>query len=293
MVNRREFAKLGLGSALASGWRANAPAQGRDVTGVRFSVMLWSLAKQAPFEQCLEWVAAAGYQGVELVGEFQHWTAPQRTEILAKMRRLGLVVDAMSGVKAGFAVPLQTAQFRQQFAEQLRAAQELGCPSIILLSGERVEGLEPGAQMRVSVENLKWAAELAGKQAVRLLIEPIDLLENPTIFLASVTEGFRIAKAVGSPHLKVLYDVYHEQRSFGNLLEKLERDIEWVGLVHVADVPGRHEPGTGEIQYNAIYRKLAELNYSQWIAMEFYPTTAPVDALRKARLEALRAMNRS
>ena len=70
------------------------------------------------------------------------------------------------------------------------------------------------------------------------MIEPIDLLENPTIYLASVTDGFEIARAVNSPHVKVLYDFYHEQRSFGNLIEKLEQNIDWVGLVHVADVPG-------------------------------------------------------
>ena len=70
----------------------------------------------------------------------------------------------------------------------------------------------------------------------------------------------------------MLYDVYHEQREFGNLIEKFEKNIEQVGLVHIADVPGRHEPGTGEINYLNIYRKLAELNYRGTICMEFYPT---------------------
>jgi hydroxypyruvate isomerase len=87
-----------------------------------------------------------------------------------------------------------------------------------------------------------------------------------------------------------LYDFYHEQRGAGNLIEKLEKNIDLVGLVHVADVPGRNEPGTGEIDYRNIYRKLGELKYDKFVTMEFYPTQDPVGTLRKARLEARQAM---
>ncbi len=118
------------------------------------------------------------------------------------------------------------------------------------------------------------------------LIEPIDRLENPTIYLDGVTEAFEIAHAVGSPNIRVLYDIYHEQREFGNLIEKFEGNIGQVGLVHIADVPGRHEPGTGEIDYLNIYRKLAELKYQGKIAMEFYPTGDIVEQLRHAREQA-------
>jgi hydroxypyruvate isomerase len=205
------------------------------------------------------------------------------------MHRLRIVFDAMSGVKAGFAVPGQTEAFRAQFLEHLQAAVELECPKVILLSGQRVEGLGDGVQRQTSIENLTWAAERAAKAHVDIVIEPIDLLENPTIYLSSVTDGFEIVKAVNSPQVKVLYDFYHEQRSFGNLIEKLEKNIDWVGLVHVADVPGRHEPGTGEIDYESIYRTLAKLNYRHWIAMEYYPMGEPVVSLKKARTEAQRA----
>jgi hydroxypyruvate isomerase len=122
------------------------------------------------------------------------------------------------------------------------------------------------------------------------VIEPIDRLENPTIFLDGVTEAFEIVRAVGSPKIKVLYDLYHEQRGMGNLIEKLEKNIAQVGLIHVADVPGRHDPGTGEINYENVYRKLGELRYAGVIAMEFYPTGDVVETLRRAREEAVRAL---
>jgi hydroxypyruvate isomerase len=110
------------------------------------------------------------------------------------------------------------------------------------------------------------------------------------MYLTSVSEAFEIIRAVDSPQVRVLYDFYHEQRAYGNLIEKLEQNIDLVGLIHIADVPGRHEPGTGEIDYANIYRKLGQLKYNKFITMEFYPTQDPVAILRKARLDAQQAM---
>ncbi|MGA8941013.1 MAG: TIM barrel protein [Acidobacteriaceae bacterium] len=290
-MNRREFGTLAASAALTSSWlRAEAQRVG-SANQVRFSFMLWALEKQAPFEQCIEWVAEAGYQGVELVGEFHQWSPAQRSGMMARMHSLGMVFDAMSGVKAGFAVPQQIDAFHEQFTAHLQATKQLECSKVILLSGNRVDGLREGVQRQTSIDNLKWAAEMAANERIDIVIEPIDLLENPAIYLASVTDGFEIVRAVNRPNVKVLYDFYHEQRSFGNLIEKLEKNIDWIGLVHVADVPGRHEPGTGEIDYTSIYRKLAALNYRHWIAMEYYPIEDPVATLKKSRIEAQRALS--
>ncbi len=160
------------------------------------------------------------------------------------------------------------------------------CKQIILLSGKRIEGAPPRSQHTASIEALKRAADVLSSAGLVAVIEPIDRLENPTIYLDGVTEAFEIVHAVGSPNIRVLYDVYHEQREFGNLIEKFETNIDQVGLIHIADVPGRHEPGTGEINYLNIYRKLAQLNYKGTIAMEFYPTGDIVETLRRAREQA-------
>jgi hydroxypyruvate isomerase len=288
-MDRREFSQLivggVLGQTLLRGYAQTTPPS----QGFKFSVMLWTLEKQAPLERCIEMVAAAGYQGIELVGEFQKWSQDDRSRIMRQMGSLKLVVDSMSGVKAGFANPNESSNFMTQLAAQLQAAKDLGCPQIILLSGKQVDGLPRKVQHMTAVENLKRAADLAGKSDIEIVIEPIDPLENPSIFLTTVSEGFEIVREVGSSNVKVLYDFYHEQRAFGNLIEKLEKNIELVGLVHIADVPGRHEPGTGEIDYRNIYRKLAELKYSRFITMEYYPTEDPVASLKKSRLEAQQA----
>jgi hydroxypyruvate isomerase len=266
--------------------KAEVPA----AKGVRFSFMLWALERQAPFDRCVEMVAEAGYQGIELTGEFQKWSPEERRRVMARLRSLGMVVDSMSGVRAGFAVPEETEAFREQFVEHLRYAKELECPQVILLSGKRIA--DASKQRATAVENLKRAVDFAAKENIEIVIEPIDLIENPPIYLASVSDGFEIVRAVNMPQLKVLYDFYHEQRSFGNLIEKLEKNVDLVGLVHVADVPGRHEPGTGEIDYTTIYGKLAELKYNRWIAMEYYPTEEPVASLKKTKADAQRVLVR-
>ncbi len=105
----------------------------------------------------------------------------------------------------------------------------------------------------------------------------------------SSAEGFEIVRAVANPHVKFLYDFFHEQIAEGNLIAKLEKNIDLVGLVHVADVPGRHEPGTGEINYSNIFRKLGDLGYSRFVAMEFVPKGEAASALRAAREMALKS----
>ena len=289
-MNRRTFVQLAAGATLAQPLLTDALHAATNVTGFRFSVMLWTLEKQFPFERCVEIAAEAGYSGVQLVGEFQQWTAEETQRTMSRIHSLGLVVDSMSGVRTGFSTVSETEIFIAQLKDHLEAAKRLECPQIILLSGKRTGGVSPDAQVRTSVENLKRAADLAASDRIEIVIEPIDALENPTIFLQTVSDAFEIVGQVGRPNVKVLYDFYHEQRGFGNLIEKLVNHIEQVGLVHIADVPGRHEPGTGEINYANIYRKLADLRYDRFIAMEFYPTGDAVDSLKNARIGAMQAI---
>jgi hydroxypyruvate isomerase len=165
------------------------------------------------------------------------------------MQALKITVDATSGVGPGFADPSGGDAFLTALKSLIPAAQRLQCQQIILLSGKRIEGAPPQSQHAASIEALKRAADVLSGAGLVAVIEPIDRLENPTIYLDGVTEAFEIAHAVGSPNIRVLYDIYHEQREFGNLIAKFEGNIDQVGLIHIADVPGRHEPGTGEINY--------------------------------------------
>ena len=286
MLSRRGFVGM---SAAALAARALAPAQQAPpagMEGVQISIMMWTLKKFGTFEQNLDKVAFAGYHHIELTGEYKTWSDDDYKRILGRMDTLRITVDAISGVSAGFADPAGKDAFLAGLNGLIPAAQRLQCKQIILLSGKRVDGSAAGAQHAAAIEALKRGADVLSKANLVAVIEPIDRLENPPIYLDGVSEAFEIVKAVDSPNVRVLYDIYHEQRQYGNLIEKFQQHIDQVGLIHIADVPGRHEPGTGEIDYLNIYRALKKLDYRGTMAMEFYPTGDVTETLRQARDQA-------
>jgi hydroxypyruvate isomerase len=290
-MNRREFARTVAGTALGAAFPlSDLSTESPDAPpAIKLSVMLWTVYRDSPFEQRLERVAEAGYHAVELVREFEKWSDEDYRRINARKRSLGTTFDATAGVWKGIADPRAREGFLADLKTFLGVAGKLECPGIIVLSGDQIEGLSHQAQHEACVETLKLAADIAAQQNVTLLLENIDPEENPKYFLTSVAEGFEIVRKVDHPHVKFLYDFYHEQIAEGNLIEKLQKNIGYVGLVHIADVPGRHQPGTGEINYENIFRKLAELKYANYAAMEFEPVGDPVIALRSAREMAVRS----
>jgi len=270
---------------------SQAPAQ---VPPFPLSVMLWTVFTGLPFEDRLAKVAEAGYTNVELVGdEYRNWSAADFANANAARKRLGIHFDATAGMEhAGHTHGLADAAHRDAFLAELPQVltpmETLSIPAMIVLSGNVVPGLTRDAQHQSCIDSLKRAAEIIdGKQIdgqpVRLLLECIDPEENPHYFLQSAAEGIEIIRAVNHPQVQFLYDIFHEQIAEGNLIEKLDKHIDVIGLIHVADVPGRHQPGTGEINYANIYRKLAELKYRHNVAMEFRPAGDPVAILRAAK----------
>jgi len=255
----------------------------------RFSVMIWVLRKRASFEQNLETVAKAGFKHIELIGEFWQWKDDERERYVARMAALGITVDATTGMKLGFADPATGDAYVEELRRLIVAAKQVKCNRLILMSG-KVLAVGDEAQREASIATLKRCATLLEAEGMSALLEPIDRLENPTYWMDSVEEAATITRAVASPRVRVLYDLYHEQRTKGNLLAKLEKVLDQVDLVHVADVPRRSDPGTGEMNWPVIFRTLKRLNYRGMIAMEFYPDGDPLTALKKARLDAEREL---
>jgi hydroxypyruvate isomerase len=285
---RRQFlgtcATGALGASLpmprASFWRAE-PAV--PVATPLLSVMLWTIAPKQPFEQRIGLVADAGYQALELVNEYKGWSAAEFSGARRQLHQRGMVVDACSGIDASLVDPSQRDLLLQQIRAKLSVLGELECSRLILLSGNRVAGLSHEQMHTNCLESLKTVAEITAPNKIEILLENIDPEENPQYFLTSVSEGFEIVRELNNPQVRFLYDFFHEQISEGNLIAKLEKNLELVGLVHVADVPGRHAPGTGEINYANVFRKLGQRGYSRFIAMEFLPLGDPVSELRSAR----------
>jgi hydroxypyruvate isomerase len=251
--------------------------------------MLWTVFQELPFEQRLEKVAEAGYRYVQLVGEYAKWSENDFRNVNRKKRELGINFDCTAGIAHGLADPREREAFLSDLRSQLPFLEKLECAALIVLSGNAVPGMSREAQHRSLVEGLKRGVEIADSKGVTLLLETINLQENPRIYLWSMAENFKVIGEVGHSRVKVLYDFYHEQISEGNLIAKLDKNIDAVGVVHIADVPGRHEPGTGEINYPNLYRKLAKLNFQGSLAMEYIPLGDAVASLRKAREDVLQA----
>ena len=293
-MDRRQFTQVLAAAAVAAAAptpRASADdgkqAAGAD-TPFPLSVMLWTVFNDLPFEERLGKVADAGYTNVELVGEYAKWAPIDFAKANAARKHFGIQFDATAGLKNGVGNPDTRDALLAELKEALKPMETLGCPAMILLSGNVLPGQSRQAQHQSCIESLKRAAALVegrqiNGQPVRLLLECIDPEENPHYYLQSAAEAIEIVRAVNHPQVQFLYDLFHEQIAEGNLIEKLEKHIDVIGLIHVADVPGRHEPGTGEINYASVYRKLAQLKYQHVVAMEFKPVGDAVEALRAAR----------
>ena len=298
-MNRRTFSQFMAAAALSaaaplSPATEGSPAEAMQAPPFPLSVMLWTVFTKAPFEERLAKVAEAGYSNVELVGEYRNWSADDFARANAARKRLGIQFDATAGLAHGIADPASCDAFLAELRKAMTPMETLACPAMIVLTGNTVPGLSRETQHQSCVETLKRAAALVdgrkiNGQPVRLLLECIDPEENPHYFLPSATEAIEIVRTVDHPQVQFLYDLFHEQIAEGNLIDKLEKHIDVIGLIHVADVPGRHEPGTGEINYANIYRTLARLKYQHVVAMEFHPTGDEVTALRAAKQMALRA----
>lgn len=279
-------------AVLAEKSAAPVAASGAAQIPFGLSVMLWTVFRDLPFEQRLGKVAAAGYTNVELVGEYEKWSKQEFDRANATRKKLGITFDCTAGLKHSLCNPAERDSLLAEFHQTIPIMRKLDCPAMIFLSGNSVPSMSVAAQQQSCVDGLKAAAKLIdgekiNGEPVRVLLENIDPEENPKYFLTSVAMGFEIVKAVNHPQVQFLYDFFHEQIAEGNLIEKLEKNIQHVGLVHIADVPGRHRPGTGEINYKNIFRKLAELKYNRIAAMEFLPTGDAVAELRDARQFAM------
>src|SRR5437868_9259801 len=242
----REFMGACAGAPLSATTRCVSSAS--EAAGVPFplSITLWTVYRKLPFPQRLEKVAAAGYHAVELVNEFKDWKPQDFAEARRKKRELGIEIDGTCGVWVPLSDPSKRDAFLKSLRDVIPTMHELECSRLIMQVGDKIPGLSQADMHAGCIETLKRGADIAAENNIELLIENIDPKENPKYFLTSSAEGLDIVRSVGNPHVKFLYDFFHEQIAEGNLIEKLEKNIDLVGLVHIADVPGRHHPGTGE-----------------------------------------------
>jgi hydroxypyruvate isomerase len=255
-----------------------------------------------PLAKQMEQVAAAGYDGYE----FGDWRAWDAGEIVALQRKLKIECVCIVGNKSvnpvgmGLCDPKEREGFLAEIRASAAAAQRYETRRIVVLSGFRVPGMTREAQRASIVEGLKRAHDIVAPLGVTMIVEPINTLAkieplNPKgdnhsrYFLDKPTEAFQIAAAVNSPFVKILYDLYHAQIMEGNLIETIRANIARIDHFHVGDVPGRHEPGTGEIDHLNVFRAILQAGYEGYLGMEYIPVQAARKTLADVRALAMRA----
>ena len=218
----------------------------------------------------------AGFRGVEIQNPY----VETKEDVAARVQQHGLTAVLMNVLPALAAIPGQEAEFREALARALAYAQAAGCRQLHCLAGRTAD---PGAE-DTFVANLKWAAEQARPSGVRLLIEPLNTRDNPGYFLTHTAQARRILDRVGCDDVRLQYDCYHMQIMEGDLAETVKANLDAIGHVQIAGVPGRHEPDEAqEVNYAYLLDLLGDLGYQGWVGCEYRPRAGTREGLRWAR----------
>lgn len=243
---------------------------------VTSSVMLWTL--KGSMEQKLAIAAEAGIQSVELVSEYVKWSDAEVEKYKALAQSYGLTMDALLSQTDWVHRPVTMVNpaHREAFLKDVRDAiawaKKLNVPQIIVLSGNEQGGMTREAQHASMVEGGKRAADLAAAADLKLILENLNSRVNHKgYFLTSAKEALQVVKQVDNPHFRFLFDIYHEQVQNGNVIPVIVEAVPYVSVFHVADAPGRHDPGTGGMKWDDIYRAIGKTEYAGYIALEYEP----------------------
>jgi hydroxypyruvate isomerase len=238
--------------------------------------------REYPFYERFQRAADIGFTAVEFMSPFDH----DVDRIARAVKDASLTVvqfnffngDLAAGERGFASHPDQQERWRQEFTDNLQLAQRLGARQLTSLAGCVVPGLDRKTQLDCLVDNLGWATSHLEKAGIPMMLEALNPYENSGYLLTRSADVLGVLERVDSPWVKFQYDVYHMQRTEGDLVNTIRRDIETIGYVHIADNPGRHQPGTGEINYRFVLGALDEAGYEGYIGLEYVPLGSTEDS---------------
>ena len=249
----------------------------------RFAANLTMLFNEVEFLDRFAAAASAGFKGVEYLFPYAY----PKDELAERLRAHDLVQalhnlpsgDWDAGDRGIACHPDRTGEFQDGVGQAIDYATALGCTRLNCLAGVAPAGAAPDRLRETFVANLRFAAEALAKAAITLLTEPINTRDVPGFYLCRSDQALAIIDEVGAPNLALQYDVYHMQIMEGDLAPTIERNLDRIAHVQVADTPGRHEPGSGEINYPFLFDHLDRLGYEGWIGCEYRPGAGTTDGL--------------
>jgi hydroxypyruvate isomerase len=247
----------------------------------RFCANLTMLYNEHPFLERFAAAARAGFSGVEYLFPYDF----PREALAERLDRHGLTQvlhnlpagDWAAGERGIACHPDRVSEFQDGYARAL------GCRQLNCLAGIRPPHRDPGEARETLIDNLRFAAHELKQAGIRLLIEPINTRDIPGFFLTHTRQALDLIRAVGADNLLLQYDIYHMQIMEGDLARTIEGNLASIAHLQLADNPGRHEPGTGEIHYPFLFEHIDRIGYSGWIGCEYQPRAGTDAGLGWAR----------
>ncbi len=288
MSIRRHFLRASLGASAALTLNARTQADEAptpaDQTWLTYAVNVEMFWHDLPFLERLRKVKQAGFSHYE----FWPWRNKNLDAIKALNDELNLhPVQFTASPKSfpeGITDPNRKAEFIADVKAAVEVAKKLNVKKLCVVAGEETAGFDRNAQTKAVIDALKAGAAIVEPAGITLILEPLNILvDHPKQLVVTSAHAAQILKAVGSPNVKMLFDVYHQQISEGNLTGNIREYHDLIGYYQIADHPGRHEPGTGEIDYGHVLRVIHDVGYQGAIGLELSPRRDPAQALAAVR----------
>ena len=246
---------------------------------IRFSVCIETIFAALPIGERFELAAGCGATAVE----FRSARDKDLDEIARAKEASGVDIAAFLGLDDN--LPNDPATADEAAAELLAsigAAREIGATGLVIKAGREIEGVPRKEQIETLTRMIKMAAPAAQKAHVTLLLEPVNArIDHPGALLTTTPETLEIIDAAGEPNVKMLFDIYHQYVTEGTVLDSIESYIDRIGHFHLADVPGRGEPGTGAVDFGELFGLIDSLRYEGLVGLKFSPTADHADAVTR------------
>ena len=258
--------------SLAAAADSPVPRKGR----IQQSVCRWCYSKIS-VDDLSAYGAKIGLRAVDLL-QPEEYEIPRRYGLVCSMGYAGAgdIGKALNRVENHAAI-------EQALRTNIPLAAKAGVPNVITFSGNRA-GMSDDEGARNTIAGLNRVKKIAEDQGVTICLELLNSKRDHHDYMCDHTAwGVRVMEEVNSPHVKLLYDIYHMQIMEGDLIDTIRKNLQWIGHFHTGGVPGRHElDGTQEVQWDGVMRAIADAGFRGYVAHEFLPTGDPLDSLRKA-----------
>lgn len=244
----------------------------------RFCANISMMFTDVPLPERFARAAAAGFRGVEIQFPYDH----DRNLLADRAREAGVEVtlvnlpagDFSTGVRGIACLPSRVSEFRDGVGRGIEYAKALGAPRMNCLAGIAPPKIDTGKLRETFVSNLRYAAGEFARAGMTLLIEPINTRSIPGFWLRNTGQAAAVIAEAAVPNLKIQYDWFHMQIMEGDLAKTMEAQLPLIGHMQFADVPDRHEPGTGELGFDFLCRWIDRIGYDGWLGAEYVPSVA-------------------